>query len=199
MEEIWKDIKGLEGLYQISNMGNVKSLRSWRNQKDFIMKPQPNSSGYLRVDLKANGKIQRKFVHRLVAEAFIEKPSDCDVVNHLDCNPQNNMVSNLEWTTFKGNSNYMATLGRNKRTKEWISKLRSTNIRLQGKPVIRLNPKSKQVKWYECLNSVSQDGFTASEVSHCCNHKRKSHKGYLWLFANEFRKEKIDNLLEELK
>lgn len=200
MKEIWKDIKGFEGLYQISNLGNVKSLRHWRKQENFIMKQQPNSTGYLRVCLKLNRTEYHKFVHRLVAEAFIDNPNNFEVVNHLDCNPKNNIVTNLEWTTRKGNSEYMVKLGRNKRTKEWLSNLRSTNINLQGKPVVRINPKNKQIKWYECLNSVRQDGFTSSEVSHCCNHKRKKlYKGFVWMFATEYRKEDIEDLLGEIE
>lgn len=198
MEEIWKDIKGFEGFYQISNMGNVKSLRHWRKQEGFIMKPQTNSTGYLRVELKVDGKSKRAFVHRLVAEEFVDNPNNYNVVNHIDCNPKNNVAANLEWTTLKGNSEYMVKLGRNKRTKEWLLKQHSAAIRVQGKPVVRIEPKTRQIKWYECLNSVANDGFTKSEVSHCCNHKRKMHRGYVWLFAAEYKKEEIESLLKEL-
>ena len=76
-------------------------------------------------------------MHRLVAEHFIQKPKGCDVVNHLDCNPQNNCKNNLEWTTEQGNFAYMQSLGRNKRTDKWIKRLTKSERRLFAKKVVR--------------------------------------------------------------
>ena len=111
--EIWKDIKGYEGLYQISNYGRVKSLYSWnghRHVKDNkILKcshSRPSSKkSYQRsiVKLYKNGKKKNYKVHRLVAEHFIPNPNNYKAVNHLDCNPMNNKVTNLEWCTQKHN------------------------------------------------------------------------------------------------
>ena len=103
--EIWKDIEGYEGLYQVSNYGNVRSLNYAKAGKVKELK-QGNWRGYKNVDLWKNGKGKSFKVHRLVAQAFIENPNEYLCVNHKDENKQNNHVSNLEWCTHKYNSNY---------------------------------------------------------------------------------------------
>ena len=97
-KEIWKDIQGYEGIYQVSSHGRVRS-------KHKIMKPQ-NDNGYMRILLRKNGKVKRYSVHRLVAIAFIDNPYNLPVVNHKDENKGNNYVENLEWCTHKYNTNY---------------------------------------------------------------------------------------------
>ena len=97
MQEVWKDIKGYEGLYQISNTGKVKGLK--RNK---VLKPILQRSGYYYVDLQR----KRRLVHRLVAEAFIDNPDNLPEVNHKDENKLNNSVENLEWCDSKYNANY---------------------------------------------------------------------------------------------
>lgn len=100
--EIWKDIPHYEGLYQVSNQGRVWSVR-----KNRLLKQSPNAYGYLKVCLyNQYGKSRVETVHRLVALAFIDQPSGCNVVNHLDENRLNNCVENLEWTTIRENVNY---------------------------------------------------------------------------------------------
>lgn len=99
MEE-WKDIQGFEGLYRVSNTGKVFSIR--RNK---ILKGKVDRYGYLCLVLW-NGKNNYRTVHRLVADAFVLKPDGCNVVNHLDCNKQNNNADNLEWTTVQGNTKH---------------------------------------------------------------------------------------------
>lgn len=104
--EIWKDIEGYEGKYQVSNLGNVRSLR-FRNQnfsKDLTQKT--NNKGYKVVNLTDNSKNKPALVHRLVAMAFIDNPNNFPVVNHKDENPQNNHVDNLEWCTYSYNTIY---------------------------------------------------------------------------------------------
>ena len=105
--EIWKDINNYEGLYQISNEGNVKSLdKSYnvgyggiKHQEEIILKPTYVGNGYLHVCLCKNGNKEYKRIHRLVAEAFIPNPNGYPTVNHKDENPENNKVENLEWCT----------------------------------------------------------------------------------------------------
>lgn len=111
MQEIWKDIKGYEGLYQVSNLGRVKTLKAWNGNKykkkyidvDKIIKPMKEKSGYLKVVLHNRNKKQNKRIHRLVAEAFIENPNNYKCINHIDSNKQNNDMNNLEWCTQKYN------------------------------------------------------------------------------------------------
>lgn len=111
MEEIWKDIPGYEGYYQVSNLGRVKSLprgKQWpyRQTHNNIRKPRMTSRGYYRVNLSKWNEVKSYFVHRLVAMAFIPNPDNLPIINHKDENPQNNHVDNLEWCTYRYNANY---------------------------------------------------------------------------------------------
>lgn len=112
-EEIWKDIPGFEGLYKASSYGRIKSLsrviRGEDNRtglmisKEIILKPYAKRSGHLSIHLTKDGE-QRTFnVHRLVASAFLPNPNDLPVINHIDGNPGNNNIGNLEWCTQKHN------------------------------------------------------------------------------------------------
>lgn len=115
MKEIWKDIPDFEGLYQVSNLGNVKTLdkyvgtgikhNSKVKRKEKLLK-QYNKRGYLQVSLSKNHKRYYFSVHRLVAQAFIPNPDNLLQVNHKDENPMNNCIENLEWCTAKYNCNY---------------------------------------------------------------------------------------------
>lgn len=110
MEEVWKDISGYEGLYQISNFGRVKSLpRKYKKRyikNENIKSPSKLPKGYLRIGLCKEGKIKYYAIHRLVAESFIPNKDNKPCVNHKDCNPSNNKVDNLEWCTYLENNNY---------------------------------------------------------------------------------------------
>ena len=107
--EVWKDIKGYEGVYQVSNYGNVRSLKKWDlNKRAFIdaktlIKPTDNGNGYDIIGLRIITKRKNFYVHRLVAEAFLDNPRNLKYVNHKDYNKKNNYVDNLEWCTQKEN------------------------------------------------------------------------------------------------
>lgn len=112
--EQWKDIKNYEGKYQISNLGRVKSLKKWSGNKynpkwvyqDRILHPSNNGNGYLIIGLKKNNIRKNYYIHRLVAEHFIDNPNNYKEVNHLDYNKENNKADNLEWCTRKENIEY---------------------------------------------------------------------------------------------
>ena len=105
MKEIWRDIEGYECLYQVSNLGRIKSLKFWSNvhkkyyEKETILKNKINKHGYEFVGLHKHNKTKNFSVHRLVAEAFIDNPKMYKEVNHIDGNKLNNNVENLEFTT----------------------------------------------------------------------------------------------------
>jgi hypothetical protein len=108
MEEIWKSVKNYEGLYEVSNLGRVKSINKMKGFhyiKELIMK-QTLDGGYKMVNLKKDGKNKFCSVHRLVAEVFIDNPLNLETVNHKDEDKSNNVVTNLEWMTFCENSRY---------------------------------------------------------------------------------------------
>lgn len=107
MEEIWKDITGYEGLYQISSLGNVKSLFDNNGKRrDHILSGGNDADGYKIVLLYKDRKRSTKKVHRLVAEAFIPNPNNYPQVNHKDENKSNNYADNLEWCTLLYNIRY---------------------------------------------------------------------------------------------
>lgn len=99
MKEEWKDIKGFEGAYKISNTGKVMSIprKGTRMNVPSLRKLSLTHDGYVKVRLIFNGKDETQRVHRLVAEAFIPNPEGKETVNHIDGNKENNNVLNLEW------------------------------------------------------------------------------------------------------
>ncbi len=117
MEEIWKDIKGYEGYYQVSNQGRVRRIKSGKStQKGRILKTSSKFDEYSRTGLSINGKVCWLTIHRLVAEAFIPNPEKKPCVNHIDGNKRNNVVSNLEWCTYSENNRHAYRIGLNKGT-----------------------------------------------------------------------------------
>lgn len=106
MTEEWRDIKGYEGLYQVSNKGRIKSLKSWGGNNERIMKPRNQGTGYYMVGLSKNKQYKQFLIHRLVAMAFIPNSNNYDFVNHKDENKTNNVVENLEWCTKSYNAIY---------------------------------------------------------------------------------------------
>lgn len=107
MEEIWKDAKGYEGLYQISNLGKVKRLVSVKCKKErFLSITKDRKSGYCRVMLCKNNKTKRFLIHRLIAEHFIPNPENKPCIDHINGVKDDNRIENLRWCTYKENNNY---------------------------------------------------------------------------------------------
>lgn len=128
-KEIWKDIKNYEGLYQVSNRGRIRSINrtivdNWcvREFKGRILNPTEHNGKlpYLYVSLSKQGKIKKFFIHRLVAETFIPNPKNKSQVNHINGNPQNNNVINLEWVTNAENTQHAYDTGLNSKNKNCI-------------------------------------------------------------------------------
>jgi len=177
VKEEWKDIKGYEGLYQISNLGNVKSLS--RKVKHYmggekkcnekILSPDINHHGYCRVTLFNKNKRRRIAVHRLVAEAFVENPNGYPEINHKDENPLNNTCSNLEWCTKGYNINYGT---RNERA--------SSHLR---KPVLQFGKDGSFIARYiSCAEAGKQNNVQWRDISAVCLGKRKHAGGYRWKY-----------------
>ena len=174
--EIWKDIKGFEGFYQVSNLGRIRSLpRKGKGRwgiKDYsgiVLKPVLSDRGYLKLRLYKNGGKTFR-VHRLVAEAFLPNPQNLPEVNHINENKQDNRVENLEWADRKANCQYGS------RTKKIASQL--------SRPVIQMSLGGEILETFASSREVERKlNFSASHINECCNGKRKTSNGYKWEYA----------------
>lgn len=170
MTEIWKEIPELGGDYYVSNFGRVISCKKNSLEEPYYMTLCPDLHGYLVVYMQKNGKRYRRFVHRLVAEAFIENPFNYPCINHRDEDKANNCVDNLEWCTYKYNSNYGTILQR-------LSKKRS-------KPIVQMKD-GKIVKIWNSITEAGRNGYDRTCVGLCCVGKYRSndgltYRGYQW-------------------
>ena len=165
MKEIWKDIKGYEGLYQVSNLGRVKSKRKILS---------PSKGEYLKVVLSKNGVEKVYTIHRLVAKAFIDNFENKPQVNHKDENKHNNVVDNLEWVTNKENMNYGT---RNKRIIE--------NKRHTFKKIIQKDKNNKIIhKWKDIVEIQEKTKYNKHNIYKCCENKYKYAYGYKWEYSD---------------
>lgn len=202
--EIWKDIQGFEGHYQVSNLGRVRSLDTKINSpgsvrqrpycytiKGRIMKPHKSNSGYMFVQLTENHHQHGLFIHRIVATAFLPNPNKYDYVNHKDEDKTNNFIfihsdgsvdsekSNLEWCTAKYNVNYGTCQERNQ----------VGNIR-HRKPVLQMTIDGKIVGRFSSINEArTKTGINKSSISYVCRGITRNGKryltagGYFWKYA----------------
>ena len=173
--EIWKDIEGYEGLYQVNNLGRVK--RYYKNSKEKILKPFSNRDGYLNVKLYKEGKSKQSKVHRLVAQAFILNPEDKPEVNHKDEDKTNNKVENLEWMTRRENINYGT---HNEKVAKSLQNHKQTS-----KPIYGINVKTNEEIEFPSTMEAQRNGFDHSHIVDCLKGRRKSHKGYKWFYKEE--------------
>jgi hypothetical protein len=176
MEEVWKEIKNFEGYYEISNLGNIRSLTrintNGRCLKGRLRKPYKGWDGHLRIRLSKGNKLTDCLVHRLVALAFIPNPNNLPQINHKDENPQNNCVDNLEWCTLLYNLKYGT---REKRSAE------SRCI-----PIIQYTKGGEFIERFSSIQLAEQKtGINHTHISDCAKHKRKTCGGYVWQYENE--------------
>lgn len=173
MKEEWKDIQNYEGLYQVSNLGRVKSFRQstkLRCKSEYILKPFIANNGYSQVTLYNNTKKHKFLVHRLVACAFIPNPDNLPQINHKDEDRTNNVVENLEWCTAEYNNAY------------GTAKLRA--IDTVSKPIEQVTFDGKVIAVYrstriasEILN-INTGTLKSAVIKHSqCN-------GYFWRYSN---------------
>lgn len=170
--EEWRDAVGYNGLYQVSNMGRVKSLNYNHTKQEKILKQGKDKDGYLKVCLFKEGKRKYFTVHRLVANAFLENPNNFRCVNHKDENPSNNYVDNLEWCDVKYNTNYGTC---QQRRAEKLSR-----------QVYQYSLDGTLISIWKSVNETSRNGYNFRNVSACCRGERKSHKGFKWSYTEIF-------------
>lgn len=203
MNEIWKDISGYEGYYQVSSTGRVRSLDriavvSYGNRKSSNTRYkgkilcQSETNGYAQVVLHKNSIGETRRVNRLVAEAFIPNPQNLPIVNHKDENPKNNNIDNLEWCDHKYNANYG-----NCSKKRSISHI---NKMYNRKPVVCINTN----EYFESsCDAERKTGIKSRSIRTACCNPNKTSGGYKWRYATEDEIvsqrafEKFKGLLEE--
>lgn len=181
MKEVWKDIEGYEGYYQISNLGRYRSLDRYVNVgnggrrlvKGKMLVPVVCTNGYIEANL--NKKQERKvfLMHRLVAKHFIDNPNNYPEVNHKDENPRNNCVDNLEWCTSKYNANYGT---RNKRSRDNGPLVSVDQYELDGTFVRNWESASDAARFYR---------IRIENITRVCKGRRKTTAGYLWRFTEK--------------
>lgn len=166
MEEKWKDIQGYEGLYQVSNLGRVRSIK--------ILNCSIDSCGYEQLRLYKNGEAKSKKVHRLVAETFISNTDRLPQVNHKDENKTNNCIKNLEWCSNEYNHNYGT---RNKRAAETRQKSK------RGfKPCCAFKDDVLVAVYDSVSDAARQTGSSRGNIQQCLNGKRQTACGFRWTF-----------------
>ena len=173
--EIWKPVVGYEGLYEVSDLGRVKSLNYNHTKSEQILKAEIGKNKGLRVFLWSNQQKQRFLVHRLVAQAFIPNPDNLPEIDHINTDRTDNRVENLRWATRKSNMNNPLT-----RNNLSTSKLAKTyNI----KPVLQYTPNGKYLKEYICLREAERlTGIHHSSIMRVCKGKQYSAGGFIWKY-----------------
>ena len=169
MNEIWKDIENFEGLYQISNLGNVKALRKISGfliLKEKLLKPTLKSNGYIQIDLCKNAIRYKFYVHRLVAKHFINNCNNYPCVNHIDFNRSNNTWTNLEWCTYEYNNIHSIN-----------PKLKKQKIGKYSKEGVLLNIYNSALEAAKSMKKVR-----SSDILRCCRGERKFAYGFSWYF-----------------
>lgn len=192
-KEIWKDIIGYEDLYQVSNLGNVRSKQRLdsigRLKKEKYLKPIKNKS-YFRVQLYKNGKATNYLIHRLVACHFIDNKNNLPCVNHIDENTFNNCSSNLEWCTYEQNNTHGTRIDRVKN--KCVNGKRSVAVM-----AINVNDNSV-IKFPSMSEAERQTGIKSGNISNCCKGIYKTAGGYKWSIINNIE-EKCDEIKNENK
>lgn len=167
-EEIWKDINGYDGLYQVSNMGRVKSIGYGKTR---FLNGKKDKDGYIQVCLFLKGVRKWFYVHRLVLNAFTDN-TDCvnKECNHINEKKDDNRLCNLEWVTHIENMR-SGTL----RERLFMPKL---------KPIQQFTKRGILVREWGSITETKNYGFLPNHVSECCRGVRKSYKGFIWRYKN---------------
>lgn len=179
MQEIWKDVKCYEGIYQVSNLGRVKNKLTKE-----IKKQSDNGRGYKSVSLYNKGKGKTKYVHRIVAEVFIENIDNKPEVHHKDSDRSNNCSDNLLWVTSKENNNFSDHLIAMRNNPNWLKQRNSAMAKAREKAIVINSYKTKFtkgdfVKVFDSLAEGARElGLDKGGCTRVANGKQKHTHGY---------------------
>lgn len=178
MKEIWKNIEGYEGLYQVSSYGRVRSLDRMvtysdgrkRLFKGSMLKNMLGTNGYLYIVLSKSSEEKKVHIHRLVAEAFIPNPNNLPQVNHKDEDKTNNLVENLEWCTQAYNNCFGTRLER--------------QIEKRSMPILQIDLETNQIiAEYPSANEAARKlNIHQGNISECCRGEQKTAYGFKWKY-----------------
>lgn len=170
-KELWADIKGYEGIYEVSSHGNLRSHYPHNFREGDVLRSY-NHNGYRRVHLCKDGKLEKFLVHRLVAEAFIPNPENKPYINHIDGNRHNNHVENLEWCTNRENIVHAVKMGT-------VSTANAVDA--IKKPVNQYSTDGQFIARYSsCIEAKQATG--ATNICAVCHHYRKTSGGFVWRY-----------------
>lgn len=194
MEEVWKDIEGYEGYFQISNFARVKSLDRWVKhsikgkflKRGKMRKISKSNNGYAEITLRKEGTLRTFMVHVLVGKYFVPNPKNYPVLNHKDENPMNPKADNLEWCTYSYNSMYGTCRERRKETYGIDNLIKHANelAKLKRKKVFQFDLNGNFIKEWESTRECGRNGFGQVNVAACCRGEYKQHKGYIWRYLD---------------
>lgn len=183
--EIWKDLPKYEGIYQVSNLGRVKSLdrinANGAMAHGKLMSPQDNKHGYLYVDLCKNGKLKREYIHRLVGMTFIPNTNNLPQINHKNEIKSDNRAENLEWCDNRYNNNYGTARIRARYTMIMNGNNRAIDV---------YSVDGKFIKTYECAYDMEKDGISRRNVYLICDGRCLSYHGLAFRYHGEEYKER---------
>lgn len=190
--EEWRPVVGWESLYAVSNLGRVAFLNrtTRQTQGTYHIKPKlckfmTTKFGYIQARLWLNNKEKKKYVHRLVADAFIPNPNNYPQIDHIDTDKTNNQVRNLRWCTSTMNHLNPITRARNSASKKGHPVL----IEKMSVPVVRINPKDPtDYKIYESAKKAGEiEGFNWNHISDVCRGVRNKTQGFYWKYLSDFQ------------
>ena len=186
MEEIWKDIEGYEGLYQVSNYGNIKAFYYKGKKHQTLLRKSVGKLGYEMVGLNKNGVHKTFTVHRLVAQAFIPNPDNKPCIDHINTDKTDNRVENLRWCTQKENLN-------NPLTKEIWGETHKGRVVLSTRGGKHHNAKKIHQftkdgifikEWSTPIEAARELGYRCSTtIRDCCRGKQKTAGGFIWKYV----------------
>lgn len=190
--EEWRPICGYEGLYEVSNLGRVKSLDYNHTKQEKILRQVKMKNGYLYVNLYKNTKMKLCRIHKLVANAFLENPNGYTCVNHKDEDKTNNCVDNLEWCNQKYNVNFGTGIKRRVTNTDYKARTNKIDYKAisekqkndpnKSKTVYQYDKQGNLIKIWESANECKRNGFNQGHISACCRGELKSHRGYIWSY-----------------